>query len=258
MKIVTWNVNSVRARLDRLHAWLDRVGPDVMCLQELKCQPDQLPLEGIHARGYQVAAHSQKTYNGVAILSRLPMTEVEAGLPLADDPQARGIAATIAGIRVACLYVPNGQSLESPAYPYKLQWLDALHQWLQSGVQPGAPVVLCGDFNIAPEDRDLYDPEGWRDQVLCSAPERDRLRALLDWGLTDALRHFDDSAGLYTWWDYRNLGFQKRQGLRIDHFLVSPPVLAAARAVTIDKDERRGKGASDHAPVILELDWAGA
>lgn len=254
MKIATWNVNSVRARLDRALAWLDRARPDLVCLQEVKCQHDVFPREGFEARGYHVEVHGQKTYNGVALLSLEKPVDVVPIFPLADDAAARGIAATVNGIRVVDLYVPNGKEVGSESYDYKLRWLEGLAQWLISHHQPGDPVILTGDFNIAPDDRDVYDPEGWRDKILCSDPERERLKRLMDWGLHDALRHFTDEPAQYTWWDYRNLGFQKRQGLRIDHFLVSAPVLARARSVTIDRDERRGQGASDHAPVLLELE----
>ena len=254
MRIATWNVNSVRARLDRALAWLDSARPDLVCLQEVKCQQDAFPRDAFEARGYHVHVHGQKTYNGVALLSRDEPVDVVPIFPLADDPAARGIAATVGGIRVVDLYVPNGKEVGSESYDYKLRWLDGLGQWLSDQHSPDQAIILTGDFNIAPDDRDVYDPEGWRDQVLCSVPERDRFQRLLGWGLSDALRHFTDAPAQYTWWDYRNLGFQKREGLRIDHFLVSAPVLARAKAVTIDKDERRGKGASDHAPVLLDLE----
>lgn len=254
MRIATWNVNSVRARLDRALAWIDRVQPDLVCLQELKCQAEQFPHEGFLARGYHAVVHGQKTYNGVGILSRHPLEDAGPIRLLDDDDAARAIAATAGGVRVVDLYVPNGKAVDSDSYHYKLRWLDGLQRWLEANHTPDQPLILCGDFNIAPDDRDVYDPVGWKDQVLCSDPERERYRRLLGWGLTDALRNFTEEAAQYTWWDYRNLGFQKRQGLRIDHFLVSAPVLARARSVTIDREERKGAGASDHAPVLLELD----
>ncbi len=253
MRIATWNVNSVRARLDRALAWIDRVQPDLVCLQELKCQPDQFPHEGFVARGYQSVVHGQKTYNGVAILSRHPLEEAGPIRLLEDDDAARAVAATCAGVRFVDLYVPNGKAVDSDSYHYKLRWLDGLQTWLEANHRPDQPLVLCGDFNIAPDDRDVYDPVGWEGQVLCSAPERERYQRLLAWGLTDALRNFTQEPAQYTWWDYRNLGFQKRQGLRIDHFLVTAPVLARAQGVSIDREERKGQGASDHAPVLLEL-----
>ena len=253
MRITTWNVNSIRARLDRAVAWVERAQPDLLCLQELKCEDHVFPRERFEALGLHLATYGQKTYNGVGLISRSPLEDVVTDLPLAGDPQARGIAATVDGVRVVNLYVPNGSEVGSDKYAYKLAWLDALLAWVSDNASPDDPLVICGDFNITRDDRDIYDPEAWREKVLCSTPERERLEALLDWGLTDAFRHFDDSAGQYTWWDYRNLGFQKRQGMRIDHLLVTAPVLARAASVVIDRDERRGKGASDHAPVVLEL-----
>lgn len=253
MRIATWNVNSVRARLDRALAWIDRVQPDLVCLQELKCQHAQFPGEGFEARGYQAVVHGQKTYNGVAILSRLPIEDAATVQPLTDDAAARGIAATVAGIRIVDLYVPNGKAVGTESYDYKLRWLDGLLAWLDQHHKSIEPVLVCGDFNIAPDDRDVHDPAAWHEQVLCSTPERDRYQALLRWGLQDALRHFTDEPAQYTWWDYRNLSFQKRMGLRIDHFLVTPAVLERAERVWIDREERKGTGASDHAPVILEL-----
>ena len=258
MQIVTWNVNSIRVRAERALAWIDRVQPDLICLQELKCQDEQFPREGFAARGYHLAMRGQKTYNGVGVLSRRPFDAVEPVIPIADDPQARGISVQVGDLRVVDLYVPNGQEVGSEAYSYKLRWLDGLLDWLSRTCRPDEQVILCGDFNIAPDDRDVYDPELWRERVLCSTPERERLQALMAWGLSDALRHFTDAPAQYTWWDYRNLGFQKREGLRIDHFLVSAPVLARAKGVEIDRDERREKKdqpkPSDHAPVKLILE----
>jgi len=253
MQIVTWNVNSVRARLDRVLAWIDRVQPDLLCLQELKCQHEQFPIEGFEARGYSAVVHGQKTYNGVAILSRHPMMDAAPVRLLDDDDAARAVTATVGGVRILDLYVPNGKAVDTDSYRYKLRWLDALQGWLSTGCDPAAPLVICGDFNIAPDDRDVYDPAGWREQCLCSTPERERFQRLLSWGVTDALRMFTDEPAQYTWWDYRNLGFQKRQGLRIDHFLLTAPVVSRAKAVRIDREERKGQGASDHAPVILEI-----
>lgn len=253
MKIATWNVNSVRARLERALAWLDKVQPDLVCLQEVKCQQDVFPRDRFEERGYHVEVHGQKTYNGVALLSREKPVDVGPIFPLAEDTAARGIAATVGGIRVVDLYVPNGKEVGSESYDYKLRWLDGLERWLVENHRPSDPLILTGDFNIAPDDRDVWDVELWRDKVLCSEPERSRFQRLLGWGLTDALRRFTDAPAQYTWWDYRGLGFQKRQGLRIDHFLATDAVMARATGVTIDRDERRGEGASDHAPVVLEL-----
>jgi exodeoxyribonuclease-3 len=251
MNITSWNVNSVRARLDRVLDWIDAHQPDVLCMQETKCIDAELPVDRFRERGYAIESVGQKTYNGVAILSRTPMTDVLRALPDAEDPQARGISARIDGVRVVNLYVPNGGELTSDKYPYKLGWLDKLVERLRPWA--GEPLVVCGDFNIAPADADCYDPDGWRGQVLVSDPERSRFRQLLDLGLTDAWRVFHKDAGLYTWWDYRNDGFSQNKGLRIDHHLVSAAVLARATDVSVDLLERGKPQASDHAPVTLHL-----
>ena len=256
MRIVTWNVNSIRARENRVLNWLDQHRPDALCLQELKCTEEQFPFDGFDALGYQVAIFGQKTYNGVAIAGLDWPDEVETAIPWPDDDQSRGIAATIGGVWIVSLYVPNGRSVDNPAYRYKLQWLDRLRGWLD-GRDASEEIVLCGDFNIAPDDRDVHDPEAWREKVLCSTLERERLTALLDWGLTDAYRQFDDSAGVFTWWDYRGGSLQRNHGLRIDHHLISQPLVERASGVEIDIDERQeddGDKPSDHAPVTLVLD----
>jgi len=257
VKITTWNVNSIRAREDRVLNWLDQHQPDVLCLQELKCTEEQFPFDGFDALGYQVVIHGQKSYNGVAIASLDYPDSVEAAVPWPEDDQSRGIAVEINGIRVASLYCPNGRSVGHPAYEYKLAWFDRLHDWLSS-FSPQTPMVLTGDYNITFDDRDVNDPVAWREQILCSTPERQRLNALIDWGLTDALRLFDESAGIYTWWDYRAGGILQNKGLRIDHHLISGPLVERAVAVEIDVDERRserdGDKPSDHAPVTLVLE----
>lgn len=251
MNITTWNVNSVRARLDRVLAWLDARMPDVLCLQEIKCLETELPFDRFRERGYHVEAFGQKTYNGVAILSRRPMADVGRVLPIADDPQARGLTARIDGLRVVNLYVPNGGDLASDKYTYKLGWLDRLVEAIQPWA--GEQLLVCGDFNIAPGDDDVYDPAGWKGQTLCSDPERERFKRLLALGLVDAFRHFHKSGSQYTWWDYRGGGFDQNKGLRIDHHLVTLPVLGRATDVSIDVEERAAQQASDHAPVTLHL-----
>jgi exodeoxyribonuclease-3 len=257
MRIATWNVNSIRSRLDRVMPWLDQHAPDVLCMQETKCTDDVFPREGFEARGYHLAVLGQKTYNGVAIASRLPLTGVESGLPWPGDEAARGISAEVGGVRVVDLYVPNGSEVGSEKYAYKLAWLDRLRGWLDESRSPDEPLVLCGDFNIAPEDRDVYDPAEWRDQVLCTAAERERFQALLDWGLHDVWRRLhEEETGryTYTWWDFRGLKFQKGEGLRIDLLLATSPVLARARGAAIERTARKGKNPSDHAPVLVDLD----
>ena len=254
MRIVTWNVNSIRAREDRVLNWLDQYRPDVLCLQELKCTEEQFPFDGFDSLGYQVAIHGQKTYNGVAVVTLDFPDNVEVAVPWPDDDQARGIAVDIEGVRIVSLYVPNGRAVGNPAYDYKLEWLDHLRGWLGASCDPSQPAVLCGDYNIAPDDRDVHNPDAWRGKVLCSEPERDRLSALIDWGLTDAHRLFDDSAGVFTWWDYRGAGLARNHGLRIDHHLITQPLVERATAVEIDREERSGDHASDHAPVTLVLD----
>jgi exodeoxyribonuclease-3 len=255
MNITTFNVNSVRARLERVLAWLDRHAPDVLCLQETKCTDADFPFEAFRARGYEVAHHGQKSYNGVAIVSRLPLADVVRGIPDAEDPQARGISARVGGLRVVNLYVPNGGELTSDKYPYKLAWLERLTDVLRPLAQEGG-LVMCGDYNIAPADADCHDPERWRGQVLVSEPERERFRALLAVGLVDAFRLFDTRASQFTWWDYRGDMFAQGKGLRIDHHLITADVRARALDVTVDRLERaggNGQQPSDHAPVTLHL-----
>ncbi len=253
MQIATWNVNSIRARLERLLPWLEAHSPDIVCLQETKVTDDLFPREPIEALGYDIAAHGQKTYNGVAILSRLPIQDPRPGILGFDDPQARVLSATIAGLRIYDLYVVNGKRIPSDKFDYKLAWLDALLADLQHSHSPDQPVVLTGDFNITVDDRDLWDPEELRETILCSTAERDKLQALLDWGLQDALRMHHDDAGIYTWWDYRAAAFRRGMGMRIDHFLVSAPVASRCSDVQVHRQEREGERPSDHAPVVMDL-----
>lgn len=250
MNLTTWNVNSIRARLDRTLEWVDARRPDVLCLQELKCQATEFPREPFEARGYHLAIAGQKTYNGVAILSLRPLDEVEIDLPWPGDPQARGIRAVVDGLQVVNLYVVNGGSVGSDKYAYKLEWLDRLVAWLRPRVD--RPTVVCGDYNIAPADIDCYDPKGWEGQTLVSAPERERFHALLGLGLHDALRRFHAGTA-HTWWDYRMNAFAQNHGLRIDHHLVTADVLGRALDVSIDTEARALAGATDHAPVTLHL-----
>jgi exodeoxyribonuclease III len=257
MRIATWNVNSVRTRLDRVLLWLQEHEPDVLCMQETKVVDDDFPREGFEELGYEVSIHGQKTYNGVAIASRMPVSEVEVGLPLDGDEEARGIAVTVGGVRVVDVYVPNGSEVGSEKYAYKLRWLDALGEWLDRHADPSEALVVAGDYNIAPDDRDVWDAELWRGQVLCTEEERARFQSLLRWGLTDALRAVNDAAEVYTQWDYRGAAFRFNQGVRIDHLLVSEPVRARLEAVELSRDDRKVRDGvakpSDHIPVTLVL-----
>lgn len=250
MNITTWNVNSIRARLDRTLEWVDGMRPDVLCIQELKCQESEFPRGPFEERGYQLAIYGQKTYNGVAILSLRPMTGVEVDLPWPGDPQARGIRAEVDGVQIVNLYVVNGGELGSDKYTYKLQWLDRLAAWLAPRLD--GPTVVCGDYNIAPADIDCHDPKAWEGHTLVSPPERARFQGLLALGLHDALRRFHSDTR-HTWWDYRMNAWPQNHGLRIDHHLVTGDVLRRATDVTVDLEARGRPAASDHAPVTLHL-----
>jgi exodeoxyribonuclease-3 len=258
MRIVTWNVNSVRARMVRLLAFLDKAQPDVACLQETKVVDEDFPAAALQERGWRVAFHGQKTYNGVAILARGEITDVERGFADGDeDAESRMIAATVGGVRFVCVYVPNGQAVGSPKFTYKLRWLHRLRLFLDRRHKKDEPLVLCGDFNVAPEDRDVWDPELWRGRVHFSDEEKAALRDVAGFGLHDALRLVNQDGGIYTWWDYRMGAFHRGWGLRIDHFLVTEPVARRVSSVRVDRDERKGKEASDHAPLIAEVDASG-
>jgi exodeoxyribonuclease-3 len=253
--LATWNVNSVRARLDRLVAFLGRSAPDVVCLQELKVPDEDFPFEAVRAAGYHAAVHGQRTYNGVAILSRVEPADVQIGLGDGEaDDQARLIAATVAGIRVVSAYVPNGQVVGSDKWAYKLAWLGRLRAWLDRTARADQPLALCGDFNVAPEDRDAAQPDDWRDSVLCHDDARRALRAVTSWGLMDAVRLHHEGPGPFTWWDYRMLAFPRGNGLRIDHIFVTTPLAARCHSATVDRDERKGKLPSDHAPVMATFE----
>ena len=256
MKLATYNVNSIRARFDRLVTWLDRERPDAVCLQELKVADDEFPRLELEGAGWHCAVYGQKTYNGVAILARAPLEDVRRGLEDgADDPEARLVSASVGGVRVASVYVPNGQAVGSDKWAHKLTWLERLRAWLAREAIPSTPLALCGDFNVAPEDRDVARPEEWRDTVLTHAEARARFAGLLGWGLTDAVRlQHPEGEGPYTWWDYRLLGFAKNNGMRIDHILVTGPLAARCRRAYVARDERKGKLPSDHAPVVAVFD----
>jgi exodeoxyribonuclease III len=251
MKVATWNVNSIRARLPRVLAWLAEQRPDVACLQETKVEDSAFPEADLRALGYEIALFGQRTYNGVALLSRTPLADVARGFDDgARDEQARFIVARTAGLRIASLYVPNGQSVGSDKFQYKLEWLRRLRAWLDVRCQGSEPLLLCGDYNVAPDDRDVHDPELWRDQVLCHPLERERLAEVSAFGLADLFRQKHAEPGFYSWWDYRQLAFPKNRGLRIDHILATAPAAARCQSVVIDRAARKGKEPSDHAPVV--------
>jgi exodeoxyribonuclease-3 len=251
VKLATWNINSIRAREARLAAWLDRERPDVLCLQETKTEDAGFPVELLRKSGYEVATYGQRSYNGVAICARTPLTDVVRGLD--GDEEARLIAATVGGIRVIDVYVPNGGDLTSEKYPYKLAWYRRLRAMLERTAKPDQPLVVCGDMNVTADDRDVCAPDKWRGQIHCSDPERAALRELTDFGLVDVFRKLHPDGGVYSWWDYRGVAFFKNQGLRIDFIFATEVVAARATAARIDRDARKGQDASDHAPVIVEI-----
>jgi exodeoxyribonuclease-3 len=253
MKLATWNVNSLKVRLPQLLTWLVREQPDVVCLQETKLEDHGFPRQEIEATGYHVCFAGQKTYNGVALLAREGPTEIVVGNPLYPDEQKRLLTATIRGICVVCAYVPNGQAVGSDKYAYKLEWLDGLARWVSERLAANPQLVVAGDFNIAPDDQDVYDPAAWAGQILCSDPERAAFRSLLGLGLKDSFRLFDQPAKSFSWWDYRMLGFQKNRGLRIDHILLSETLAVRCKAARISREVRKLERPSDHAPVIAEL-----
>jgi len=253
MKLATWNVNSLKVRLPHLLDWLAAEQPDAVCLQETKLIDEAFPVAELEQAGYQVAYSGQKTYNGVAILGRGELTEVSAGIPGFVDEQKRVLAATLDGLRLICVYIPNGQSLDSDKYQYKLSWLDALRDWLKDELARHPRLALLGDYNIAPDDRDVHDPAVWTGQVLCSEPEREQFRALLRMGLKDAFRLFEQPEKSFSWWDYRMAAFRRNLGLRIDHILLSSELAASCKNCRIDTTPRKLERPSDHAPVMAEI-----
>lgn len=252
-KIATWNVNSLNVRLPQVLDWLRDQQPDILALQETKLTDPDFPTLDIAEAGYRAVFAGQKTYNGVAILTRLPAGEIVTDLPGLNDPQRRVLGATVGDARVLNLYVPNGQAVGSDKYAYKLTWLDHLTAWLQTELAKYPQLVVLGDFNIAPDDRDVHDPAAWTGQVLCSEPERAAFRRLLDLGLQDTFRLFPQEDQTFSWWDYRAAAFRRNLGLRIDHILASPALAAACTACRVDKTPRGWERPSDHAPVIAEF-----
>lgn len=254
LKVATWNVNSIGVRQERLLAFLAREQPDVLCLQELKCLDEKFPTEAVKSAGYHTVTHGQKTYNGVAILSKLEPEAVIRGFgDEVDDPAARFITARVSGVTVMSAYIPNGQEVGSDKYFYKLEWLQRLRGYLDRCHKRDEPLLLTGDFNVAPDDLDVHDPNAWRGKILCSEAERAALRAVMDFGLTDSFRDKHPGEKVFSWWDYRMLGFPKNLGLRIDLILASGPMAARCQDVRIDRNERKGDKPSDHAPVIGEF-----
>jgi exodeoxyribonuclease-3 len=253
MKLASWNVNSLKVRLPHVLDWLDANQPEVLCLQETKLEDSKFPAGEFSAAGYGAVFSGQKTYNGVAIISKIPAAETLLGLPNFPDEQKRLIAATFNGVRVVCAYVPNGQSVDSDKYQYKLAWLAALQSWLKGELSHYPKLALLGDYNIAPEDRDVHDPQAWSGNVLVSGPERAAFTGLLHLGLLDGFRLFEQPEKSYSWWDYRMLAFRRNMGLRIDHILLTPPLAADCTACSIDRTPRKLERPSDHAPVIAEI-----
>ena len=253
MIIATWNVNSLKVRLPHLLDWLATRQPDVICLQETKTEDAKFPADELIGAGYHVVFSGQKTYNGVAILSRAPHADVQAGIPEFADEQKRVLAATIDGVRIVCAYVPNGQAVDSEKYAYKLSWLAAFERWLSDEIKRHPSLVVLGDYNIAPADDDVYDPKAWEGQVLCSDKEREAFRRLIGIGLTDSFRLFPQAERSFSWWDYRMNAFRRKMGLRIDHILASQPLAQTCTRCEIDAEPRKLERPSDHAPVIAEF-----
>jgi exodeoxyribonuclease-3 len=257
VRIVTWNVNSLNARLGRVERWLQTFEPDVLCLQETKLADDAFPALAFEALGYESFHHGEGRWNGVAILSKVGIENPIAGFGDGDepDPDARVAWATCGGVRVASCYIPNGRSLDHEHYQYKLRWLDRLRADLNGQCTPSDDIVVCGDFNVAPDDRDVHDPSKLVDQTHTSAAERERIQNLIDWGLTDVFREHHDEGGLFSWWDYRGGNFHKKIGMRIDLLLTSRSVTDTVDAVLVDRNERKGPKddpPSDHAPVLID------
>jgi exodeoxyribonuclease III len=253
MKLATWNVNSLKVRLSHVLDWLSKEQPDALCLQETKLEDQNFPHQEIAAAGYRALYAGQRAYNGVALLSREPGADVVASIPNFVNGDKRVLAATVNGIRVISVYVPNGQSVESDKYRYKLDWLAAFNAWIEAELRHYSKLAVLGDFNIAPDDRDVYDPAGWEGNVLVSAPERTAFRQLLALGLEDSFRLFEQPEKSYSWWDYRMVAFRRNLGLRIDHILLSEDLAASCTAARIDKAPRKLERPSDHTPVIVEL-----
>ena len=254
LKIASWNINSLRKREERLLLWLREASPDVVCLQETKCTDEQFPAATLRDGGYASVFHGQKSYNGVAILAKEEPREVRMGFcDEVEDAQARIIAATVGETRVICIYAPNGQAVGSTAYQYKMEWYRRLTTCLREKEDALERVVVCGDFNVAPNDEDVHDPALWHGAIMCSEEERAAFRALVELGLADTLRLHHPEPGIFSWWDYRMLAFPKNRGLRIDAILAGSELAARCSAAGVARDMRKGKEPSDHAPVWAEF-----
>jgi exodeoxyribonuclease-3 len=253
MKLASWNVNSLKVRLPHVLDWLQQQQPDILGVQETKTIDENFPVEEIQAAGYHVAFAGQKTYNGVAVISKSEAVDIITDLPGIEDPQRRVLGATIGDVRFLNLYVPNGSEVGSEKYEYKLDWLDKLAQYVETQIAEHENFVVVGDFNIAPDDRDVHDPEAWHERILCSTPERDSLKRLIDLGLSDTFRLFEQEEKLFSWWDYRAAGFRRNLGLRIDLVLSSPAMTERCTASYIDKEPRKLERPSDHAPAVAEF-----
>lgn len=256
-KFASWNVNSLKVRLPHLLEWLARQAPEIVCLQEIKVEDAKFPVKEIESAGYHCAWSGQKAYNGVAILSRAPLVDISAGMPVFPDEQKRVVAATVGEgyepVRVVCAYVPNGQAVDSEKYEYKLRWLAAFRNWLEGELRENPRLAVLGDFNIAPADEDVHDPKTWEGRVLCSPREREAFRMLLALGFKDSFRMFAQREKSFTWWDYRMNAFKRNLGLRIDHILFSSELALLCRECVVDVEPRRLERPSDHAPVMAEL-----
>jgi exodeoxyribonuclease-3 len=264
MRIATWNINSINQRVENLVAWLKARAPDVVCLQEIKCQTPAFPREPFEALGYgHMAVHGQKTFNGVALLSKLPLEDVTPGLPGDDsDEQARFVAATAiapaGAVRIGCIYLPNGNPVDTEKYPYKLKWMDRLAHYAREQMRMEEPLVLAGDYNVIPAEADVHNPELWRGDALFLPQTRAKFRSLASLGLTDAIRALRADPGLYTFWDYQAGAWQKNNGIRIDHLMLSPPAADLLSGGGIDKHVRAWEKPSDHVPVWIDLDLPAA
>ncbi len=255
MNIATWNVNSIRTRLDRVTDWIGRNSPDVLCLQELKVSDDLFPEETFENLGYKCVVHGQKTYNGVAILAKSEPKEIEKGLKDSGlDTQARLVSVIVDDIRVFSAYFPNGSEVGSEKYEYKLKWISRLKAFLAENYSPDERILICGDTNVARDEKDVENPDKWRESVLFHESARDAFEDLLDWGLVDVFRERHEIGGMYSWWDYRRLSFPKNDGLRLDYILATKPIAGKCSRAQIDRNERKGEKPSDHAPVLAEFD----